>query len=166
LSAWTLVILSILSRARYTCFTKWEHCMMHFVSFVPLKSDQMVSIKHMYICIHHSLGECTVSIVIHSRNNYFLVTPWMSRWLQRIWDTCIKRICIHTIIIVHFNSVQLNFVKVNFIKTNNSLRRSESSVPIKSFLFLLKFSCLSRSIYVELFMCRSIFFGPEVAFSS
>ena len=25
--------------------------------------------------------------------------------------------------------VQLNFVKVNFIKTNNSLRRSESSVP-------------------------------------
>jgi len=63
-------------------------------------------------------------------------------------------------------SIQLNFVKANFIKTIYSVRRSKISVPNRVLLILTKFSWLRRSIYVELFMCRSIFCGPEVEFSS
>jgi len=62
--------------------------------------------------------------------------------------------------------IHLNFVKANFIKTNNSLRQVKFRSLIESFLFKLKFSWLSRSIYVKLFMCRSIFCGLEVKVSS
>jgi len=62
--------------------------------------------------------------------------------------------------------IQLNFVKANFIKTNNSLRRSECSVSNRVLLILTKIQLFKLKYLCRTFMCRSIFCGPEVAFSS
>jgi len=58
--------------------------------------------------------------------------------------------------------IQLNFVKANFIKTNNSVRRSESSVPnrillilTKILLFKSKYLCLTFYLSKHILRSRS-----------
>ena len=53
--------------------------------------------------------------------------------------------------------IQLNFVKANFIKTNNSLRRSESSVPNRVLLILTKIQ-----LFKSKYLCRTFYVSKHI----
>ena len=54
-------------------------------------------------------------------------------------------------------AIQLNFVKANFIKTNNSVRRSESSVPNRILLILTKIQ-----LFKSKYLCRTFYVSKHI----